>query len=710
MKLTRRRFVVGAASLLAVPAFSQSSARTAFVSPNGGGDGSSASSPAQLSQISSLIKQVGAGGVIIVLASGEYRVSEPITISAGGTAAAPVTITGGKANGSASLARIRGTRRPWSEARSISGAVNAKEFGGNTLFALANGASHLRIANLHIIDTGRILDMGGLRASGITVDNVRFTNIRDGIYTNEGSRVSNVHLRKFSGRGYSKKAVRFHGRCSNWLLEACELDSGWQYGDSFAVGIEASDQANGLRIVGGFTSNALDRRSGEDAYWNGDGVASERGNYNISIENHKSTGNSDGGYDLKSESTQLVNCVSEGNKRNYRIWGGTRGTPTTLLGCASLSPRDRGGTGGDHHIWLRGTTSGSSRAASVLCQQCVLSGAPESDVAIFADGGNVAVHLVDTKLSLPRSTELFVSSQETSRIVVGSASDSGVRSILTGTEIVAVAGAAANVTLEADDVATWSLLESNGDVAVSLAGDRLTLLGTTAGATGSFLVQARDSRGEAMQQRFSVAMTENPVGPGAVLSLAFLAGAASTPVIDQTGLNAVQVVGTPAIEQDGFPFSGQNKYLEVPPSDNFRFSGPFTIKASFSIDPVTSQSGHAIVSVWKTSSNQRSFALGVDGNSRLLFQWSNDGRSRDGNTIFGPALAANRRYEVEIRRGQSGVVELHLDGVLVAESTSPVGPLYAARAPLRVSGRADGGGSTSGILYGLTVVNTATPN
>jgi serralysin len=83
-------------------------------------------------------------------------------------------------------------------------------------------------------------------------------------------------------------------------------------------------------------------------YWNGDGFATERGVYNVLFENTTASGNSDAGYDLKSSNTVLVNAVSEGNDRNYRLWSDS----ISLTDCISLNPFHSGGTGTLAHIWM----------------------------------------------------------------------------------------------------------------------------------------------------------------------------------------------------------------------------------------------------------------------------------------------------------------------------------------------------------------------
>jgi serralysin len=412
MTLTRRHFLATAmagTTLAMAGGIPTAATNVAYVTSDGTGNGTSWDDSASIGSIPALAQRVGPGGLIAVLGEGQYEVEDTIDLSD----AAQVTISGCSRQLAPRLAKIVGTRRGWS-----GGKVNAEGFGGNTLFRIGSGASGLVLANFDVRNVGRVADMSGSRAARMTIQNVKFSNIRDGIYTDGSSAVSGLTIRNFSGHGFSKKAIRFHGRSSGWVIENCELDSGEQYGDEFSVGIECHDKANGLQISGGFTANCLDQRP-QDKYWNGDGVAAERGNYNIVIQNHRSYGNSDGGYDLKSESTQLINCVSEKNKRNFRIWGGTSRSPVQLQGCRSLRPTDRGGIGDAHHMWLSGAEGGSRKAAHVVWQSGLLTGG-NTKTAIYAEGGGVDVQLVNTDTSgLPRSMVLFSSSAESSQLRQG---------------------------------------------------------------------------------------------------------------------------------------------------------------------------------------------------------------------------------------------------------------------------------------------------
>src|SRR3546814_20647675 len=75
--------------------------------------------------------------------------------------------------------------------------------------------------------------------------------------------------------------------------------------------------------------NALDT---VNDYRNGDGFATERGTYDITLRNVIATGNSDGGLDLKSDNVVIHGALVAGNGRNIRL----RGTGAQLSNIGSL--------------------------------------------------------------------------------------------------------------------------------------------------------------------------------------------------------------------------------------------------------------------------------------------------------------------------------------------------------------------------------------
>lgn len=723
----RRDFIAGSLSLMTAPALAQVASEAdpaaeqpapeqpawltaditpgsdAYIAADGTGDGSSWASAAPLAALSDLVGRVAPGGRVLLSADQPFQLDAAIEIAASGSADRPVTLSGMRSDGTVAPAEFVGTRTQWPGAVTAADAVDASDFGGNTLFRLAAGAGHLQFRNMRVLHFGIVLDMSRSDARGITVEDVVFFNIRDGIFTDDASSAADVTLRRFSGRGFSKKAVRFHGTCNNWLIADCDLDSAWQYGDNFAVGIEAHDSAYALHIVGGRTINCMDMQGNDpEEYWNGDGVASERGNHDILIEDHFSAGHTDSGYDLKSERTELRNCISEDNKRNYRLWGGIGTEPMLLTGCASRAPRKRGGSGATHHIWVSGGDSAKDTAGSVLFIDGVIAG-EKPEEAIHVDGANAAVHLVDTSLLGVRQDQLFAASVGTSVLIVGSARDAGVEHVLTDPEIELVSGAMVSVALEADGQASWRLADSIG-VDAWLEGSMLMLTGGPVADRGEITLQARDSAGRATTFTIATENVENPVAPGAVLALEV---AADGTLSDATGMHVFDVSEEGEVVDGAFHFRGSASYFQVDGSDNFFLDGPFWIETTFGIEDRDFALPADVLTVWKTSGHKRSFRIGLTEDGAVAFFWSTNGRSQQEAVLVGPVLASGEFYSVLVDRGPSGIIRLYVDGRMHARTAAPVGALYASRAPLRVAGRPDGKQAASGFMKTLTIVNGA---
>src|SRR5262245_13141240 len=88
---------------------------TLYISPTGSGlgDGSSIENAGTLANLNKFIAAAGPGGEVLLIADqGTYQRGTQLSITAGGTADAPVTIRGIDSNGNPMAAAINGTRAP----------------------------------------------------------------------------------------------------------------------------------------------------------------------------------------------------------------------------------------------------------------------------------------------------------------------------------------------------------------------------------------------------------------------------------------------------------------------------------------------------------------------------------------------------------------------------------------------------------------------
>ena len=105
------------------------------------------------------------------------------------------------------------------------------------------------------------------------------------------------------------------------------------------MGVMLDDTVHDVLVKDSTMLNAIATAT-TDSYWNGDGFVTERGVYNVCFENTRAAGNADGGYDLKSKSTVLVNVGSRGQWPQLPVLGRNRTDQRT-----GIDPHKRGGSG-----------------------------------------------------------------------------------------------------------------------------------------------------------------------------------------------------------------------------------------------------------------------------------------------------------------------------------------------------------------------------
>lgn len=317
---------------------------TLYISPtgSGSGDGSSAANAATLEDLPRLIAAAGPGGQVLLLADqGAYTApTGALAIVAGGTASAPVTIRGVDSAGNAMAATITGTRRePFDPASPP----------GEEVFRLLDGADNLRFSDLAFQNVGTAFRVGA-DVQNLAIEHVDATNVSrffDNMVSgaNASATITGLTIRDVAVNGYSKGAIRIQYDSNNVLIEDVRGDSQFQDRDNFAIGVHITGTAHDVMIDRVAMRNALDT---VNDYRNGDGFATERGTYNITLRNVIATGNSDGGLDLKSDNIVVDGAIVSGNGRNIRLWG----TGAQLSNIVSLDAGAPLAGGNREHIWL----------------------------------------------------------------------------------------------------------------------------------------------------------------------------------------------------------------------------------------------------------------------------------------------------------------------------------------------------------------------
>lgn len=368
-----------------------------YVSPTGSGDrsGSSWGNAAKITSLNSLIDKAGPGGQVLLRADqGAYKVVDPILISNGGDAGRPVVIRGVDGQGREMHATIIGDRSP---------RFDADNDRGNELFKLRDGADNLKFADMTVRDTG-VVFRAGADLDRITIDDVDavnvarfFENLASG--GSDTATIDRLTIRNVEIAGFSEFAVHLQYDTSMVKIENVHADSKGQAGDPWIQGIHLDGTVHDV-VIRNSSMNNIRSKAGGDKYWNGDGFSTERGVYDVRFENTVARGNTDGGYDLKSDGTVLVNALAADNGRNYRFWG-----EAELIDSVGLDPNVRGGLSNQNHVWVangaevrienslfrdrdRGTTVFEGKGASVSFD----------DVDVYRAAGTKLRHLYDSKL------------------------------------------------------------------------------------------------------------------------------------------------------------------------------------------------------------------------------------------------------------------------------------------------------------------------
>jgi hypothetical protein len=214
---------------------------------------------------------------------------------------------------------------------------------GPAVFRLGRGANHLRFQYLSFRNQGN----GCFYVSGdirdLAIQHVDAVNVRR-FFENYAARragsatIDGLTIRDVEVRGFSKGAIRLQYDTHNVILEDIVGDSERQDRDNFAEGIALEGTVHDVLL------RRVTMRNSQDTlheYWNGDGFTAEQNTYRLRFEDTMASGNTDGGYDLKSNETVLLRAVAEDNKHNFKLWG----KDVAIDSCVGRGPHRRGGTG-----------------------------------------------------------------------------------------------------------------------------------------------------------------------------------------------------------------------------------------------------------------------------------------------------------------------------------------------------------------------------
>lgn len=364
---------------------------TLHITPTGSGtrDGSSAENAASIWAIDKMIDKAGAGGTVLLHADqGSYDLKYFLSITNGGAAGNPVTIKGVDAAGNAMNAEFTGTR---AAEYSPTSAV------GTEVFRLLDGADHLKFENMSFTNVQNAFrvgaDVADISIAHMQADNVQRFFEDYASTASKSATISGLRIEDVDISGFSKGAIRLQYDTHDVVIKDVHADSERQDGDNFAIGIHFGGTVHDVVVKETSMSNATDTLH---TYWNGDGFAAEKNVYNLRFEDTYASGNTDSGYDLKSQSTVLIRAVAEDNNRNFRVWG----DGVTIIDSQSIDPNHRGGTGGQAHVHL-------APKSNLTIINSTLIDNDAKTVAIDLSEEYARVTLVDTEIYINEAARLL---------------------------------------------------------------------------------------------------------------------------------------------------------------------------------------------------------------------------------------------------------------------------------------------------------------
>lgn len=173
-----------------------------------------------------------------------------------------------------------------------------------------------------------------------------------------------------------------------------------------AVGFALDDQASDILYRRAEAHDFIEAKSEDDKYWQGDGFTDERGNRKIRYYNCAATNNSDSGFDTKSAGAYLENCLSKGNKRNFRLWNSG-----FLKYCRSEDPIKRGGEGNTAHFSFFGDTGPTYVLDRPVVRAAAGNAAP---VFYFETTKPASIAIYDADIQAPDATLIVVNGPQPS--------------------------------------------------------------------------------------------------------------------------------------------------------------------------------------------------------------------------------------------------------------------------------------------------------
>ncbi|HEV8391443.1 MAG TPA: right-handed parallel beta-helix repeat-containing protein [Dongiaceae bacterium] len=224
--------------------------------------------------------------------------------------------------------------------------------GGSAYFALANGASHLRISGFRVDGTPAdgFFKFRGKEATtydDIVVSGIDARNVGRLIETEKGVMLQNLVVADCRAIGIVRGFARFRNLSGatlrNLELDADNMDAGGKDVCQL-IALAAGDNVLFENIV---LRNALNqpppKEGKKPGYVQGDGIVCERKTKNVTIRKCQASGMGDGGFDVKTTNVTIEDSSTDSCKFGARIWAEG---DNVIRRCEFRNPQTRNNTKG----------------------------------------------------------------------------------------------------------------------------------------------------------------------------------------------------------------------------------------------------------------------------------------------------------------------------------------------------------------------------
>ncbi|MEZ5830889.1 MAG: right-handed parallel beta-helix repeat-containing protein [Dongiaceae bacterium] len=224
---------------------------------------------------------------------------------------------------------------------------------GSACFAIANGASHLRLTGFRVDGTPadgffKFRGKEPTNFSDIVISNIDAKNVGRVIETEHWAMLQNVIVSDCRAVGIVRGFARFRNLSNaefrNLDLDAANMDAGGKNVCQL-ISFQAGENVLFENIT---LRNALNQppppeEGKEPGYVQGDGIVCERKTKNVTIRNCQASNMGDGGFDLKTTNVTIEDSSTDSCKFGARIWAVG---DNVIRRCEFRNPKSRNGTQG----------------------------------------------------------------------------------------------------------------------------------------------------------------------------------------------------------------------------------------------------------------------------------------------------------------------------------------------------------------------------